>query len=75
MEVKTTQFSEVLVNRDELEAVIAAYVQAQLGGQTAVISEIKFNVTNEDVESALVKITISFPKSASEGKPIFIKQP
>ena len=78
MEVKTTQISEVVVSRDELEAIIASYVQAQLGGggQSAVVSDIKFDIKEKDVNSVVVTITINFPKdNFGDSKPIFIKHP
>ena len=55
MEVKTTQFSEITISREELDAVVASFIQAQMPHQTVADITYLKNANGDDIDGVLVK--------------------
>ncbi len=56
MEVKTTQFSEISVSREELDAIIASFIQAQMPELT--VAEIKFTIGGTEGDPDVIGVQI-----------------
>lgn len=54
MEVKTTTFSEIAISREELDAIVASFIQAQMPELS--VAEVKFAIGGTDPDVIGVQI-------------------